>query len=67
MIENRDELACLKSTIKEELKTVQTTVQTKIKSYSAAVSKSCSFALSDKKIQAAVKSVTDQEDKLIRT
>ena len=64
VIENRDEeLACLKSAVKEELKTVQTTVQTEIKSYSAAVSKSCSVALSEKKIQAAVKSVTDKEDR----
>ena len=64
VIENRDEeLACLKSTVKEELKTVQTTVQTEIKSYSAAVSKSCSVAFSEKKLQAAVKSVTDKEDR----
>ena len=64
VIDNRDEeLACLKSTVREELKTVQTTVQTKIKSYSAAVSKSCSVAFSEKKLQAAVKSVTDKEDR----
>ena len=64
VIENRDEeLACLKSTVKEELKIVQATVQTEIKSYSAAVSKSCSVALSEKKLRAAVKSVTDKEDR----
>ena len=60
VIENRDEeLACLKSTVKEELKTVQATVQTEIKSYSVADSKSCSVALSEQKLQAALKSVTD--------
>jgi hypothetical protein len=65
VIENRDEeLACLKSTVKEELKTVHATVQTEIKSYSAAVSKSCSeLALFERKLQDAVKSVTDQEDR----
>ena len=51
VIENRDEeLACLKSTVKEELKTVQATVQTEIKSNSVADSKSCSVALSEKKL-----------------
>lgn len=60
VIENRnEELACLKSTVKEELKTVQATVQTEIKSYSVADSKSCSVALSEQKLQAALKSVTD--------
>lgn len=61
VIENRDEeLACLKSTVKEELsKTVQASVQTEIKSYSVADSKSCSVALSEQKLQAALKSVTD--------
>ena len=51
VIENRyEELACLKSTVKEELKTVQATVQTEIKSNSVADSKSCSVALSEKKL-----------------
>ena len=36
--------------------------QTETKSYSATISKSCSVALSEKKLQAALKSVTDQED-----
>ena len=64
VIENRaQELTCLKNAVKEELKTVQTTVQIEIKSYSATVSKSCSVALSVKTIQAAVKSVTDKEDR----
>ena len=35
-VENRDEeLTCWKSTVKEDLKTVQTTLQTEIKTYSA--------------------------------
>ena len=60
VIENRDEeLAFLKSTVKEELKNVQATVQTEIKSYSVADSKSCSVAFSEQKLQAALKSVTD--------
>lgn len=68
VIQNKEEeLANLKSAVKEELKsvqgTVQETVQSQIKSYSSVLTKTCSAALSEKKIQAAVKSATDREDR----
>ena len=64
VIQNKEEeLANLKSTVQEELKTVQETVQSEIKSYSSVLSKTCSAALSEKKIQAAVKSATEREDR----
>ena len=47
----------------EEISSVQTTVKTELKSYSSVVSKSCSAALSQKKITAAVKNVADREDR----
>jgi hypothetical protein len=56
-----EELICLKTTAKVELKTVQNTIQTEIKSYSAAVSKSCSVAQSEKRLQAAVEFAVDME------
>ena len=67
-IQKKDqELATLKSAVKEELKsvesTVQSTVQSQMISYSAVLSKTCSAALSQKKIQSAVKSATDKEDR----
>ncbi len=46
----------------QELKAVQTTVEKEMKSYSSAVAKSCSAALSTKKIESAVRKVADIED-----
>ena len=68
VIHNKEEeLAKLKSAVKDELKsvqgTVQETVQSEIKSYSSVLTKTCSAALSEKKIQAPVKSATDREDR----
>ena len=63
-IKNREkEIASLKNTVKEELKSVHTTVQSEMKSYSSVLSKTCSAALSEKKIRAAVKSATEREDR----
>lgn len=47
----------------EEISSVQSTVKTELKSYSAVVSQSCKAALAQKKIAAAVKKVTDKEDR----
>ncbi len=47
----------------EELKAVHTTVEKEMKSYSSAVTKNCSAALSTKKIEAAVRKVVDKEDR----
>ena len=47
----------------EELSLVKTTVQAEMKTYSSAVSKSCSQALAPKKIQAAVKKVAEKTDR----
>ena len=53
LIEKKDaEISSVRSTVKEEIKT-----------YSAAVSKSCSAALAPKKIQAAVRKVTEKNDR----
>ena len=57
------ELASLKSTVKEELKSVQTTVQSEMKSYSSVLSKTCSAALSQRKLQSAVKLAAEKEDR----
>ena len=46
-----------------ELKAVQNTVQTKMKSYSSVVAKNCSAALAPKKIEAAVRKVSDKDDR----
>ena len=46
-----------------ELKAVQNTVQTEMKSYSSMVAKNCSTALAPKKIEAAVRKVSDKEDR----
>ena len=46
-----------------ELKAVQTTVQTEMKSYSSVVAKNCSAALAPKKIEAAVRKVSDKDDR----
>jgi superfamily I DNA and RNA helicase len=45
------------------LKDVKSTVQTEMKSYSSIVQKTCSSALSTRKIAAAVKNVTDKDDR----
>ena len=64
VIQNKEEkFSNLKSTVREELKTVQETVQSEIKTYSSVLSKTCSSALSEKKILAAVKSATEREDR----
>ena len=64
VIQNKEEeLANLKNTVREELKTVQETVQSEMKTYSSVLSKTCSSALSEKKILAAVKSATEREDR----
>ena len=47
----------------EEIKAVQNTVKKEMKTYSAVVEKSCSVALSTKKIEAAVRKVADEEDR----
>ena len=57
------ELASVKSTVKEELKSVQTTVQSEMKSYSSVLSKTCSAALSQRKLQSAVKLAAEKEDR----
>ena len=46
-----------------ELKTVHETVQTEMKSYSSVVAKSCSAALASKKIEAAVRKVSDKDER----
>ena len=46
-----------------EMKAVHTTVQTEMKSYSSIVAKNCSAALAPKKIEAAVRRVSDQDDR----
>ena len=65
VIENKeDELKSLKNSVHDEVKsTVQTTVETELKSYSSALSKTCSAALAPKKIQAAVKSASEKDDR----
>ena len=47
----------------DELKEVKSTVQTEMKSFSSAVQRTCSTALSAKKIATAVKNVTDKDDR----
>ena len=64
VIQNKEEeVANLKNTVREELKTVQETAQSEMKTYSSVLSKTCSSALSEKKILAAVKSATEREDR----
>ena len=64
LIEKREEeLSSLKETVHNEVKLVQSMVQTEMKSYSSALTKSCSAALAPKKIHAAVKSVTEKESR----
>ena len=46
-----------------ELKAVHETVQNEMKSYSAVVSRSCPTALAPRKIEAAVRKVSDKDDR----
>ena len=64
LIEKRDEeLSLVKAAIKEEVKSVQGVVETEMKSYSSALRKTCSAALSPKKIRTAVKQASEKEDR----
>ena len=47
----------------EEINSMKSTVQTELKSYSSALSQSCKAALAPKKIETAVKRVSDKEDR----
>ena len=47
----------------QEIKAVQTTVEKEMKSYSSVVARSCSNAVSTKKIETAVKRVADKQDR----
>ncbi|KAL5254876.1 hypothetical protein ACHWQZ_G014352 [Mnemiopsis leidyi] len=47
----------------EEISSMKSTVQTELKSYSSALSQSCKAALAPRKIEAAVKRVSDKEDR----
>ena len=47
----------------EQLNSVKRTVETEMKTYSAAVTKSCAAALAPKRIEAAVKKATDRDDR----
>jgi hypothetical protein len=46
-----------------ELKAVHETVQNEMKSYSAVVSRSCSTASAPRKIEAAMRKVSDKDDR----
>ena len=64
LIEKRDEeLSSLKAAVKDEVKSVQGVVETEMKSYSSALTKTCAAALAPQKIRAAVKTVSDKEDR----
>ncbi len=64
VIEKREEdLSLLTTTVQKEVKSVQGVVQTEMKSYSSALSKTCAAALAPKNIRAAVKTVSDKEDR----
>ena len=47
----------------KELEAVKTTVQTEMKGYNTVVAKNCTAALAPKKIEAAVRKVSDKEDR----
>ena len=53
----------LKAKRDNELKAVHETVHNEMKSYSSVVAKSCSAALAPKKIEAAVRKVSDKDDR----
>ena len=62
IIEKREEeLASLKATVENEVKSVQSVVETEMKSYSSALRKTCSADLAPRKIQAAVKTVSEKD------
>ena len=64
LIEKHDEeLVLLKSAVAEEVKSVQGVVETELKSYSSALTKTCTAALAPQKLRAAVKSVSEKEDR----
>ena len=64
VIEKRDEeLTSLTAAVQKEVQSVQSVVETEMKSYSSALSKTCAAALAPKKIRAAVKTVSDKEDR----
>ena len=64
LIEKRDEeLSSLRAAVKDEVKSVQGVVETEMKSYSSALTKTCAAALAPQKIRAAVKTVSDKEDR----
>ena len=64
LIEKRDEeLSSLRAAVKDEVKSVQEVVETEMKSYSSALTKTCAAALAPQKIRAAVKTVSDKEDR----
>ena len=54
----------VQTAVQEELKSVKTTLETGMKSYSSALTGTCSAALSQKKILSAVKSATEKEDRM---
>ena len=64
VIEKRDkELTSLTTAVEKEMKSVQNVVLEEMKTYSSALSKTCAAALAPKKIRAAVKTVSDKEDR----
>ncbi len=64
LLEKReDEIKLLKESVQKEVKTVQGVVESEMKSYSAALSKTCASALAPRKICAAVKTVADRDDR----
>ena len=52
----------VQNTVQEEMKSAQNTLQSEMRSYSSVFTNTCSAALSQKKISAAVRSATDSED-----
>ena len=68
MIVKRDDELKLKLVKRDDelkLKAVNDTVQKEMKSYASVVSKSCSVALAPKKIEAAVRKVSDQQKSIL--
>ena len=64
VIEKREEeLTSLTTAAEKEMKSVQNVVQNEMKTYSSALSKTCAAALAPKKIRAAVKTISDKENR----
>ncbi len=64
LIEKGDEeLTSFKTSVQNEVKSVQSVLQTEMKSYSSAVKKTCAAALAPQKISAAVKSAASKEER----